>query len=341
MNPTSWRSPAGAPAGRSFPAPAVALPEAPRRVRVGMPQLDAGGLSEGWLLRDAGDRHWEAIARRLGVATDEIRSDAGERLYPTVVAARARYEAPLAVARENQVLELAAEVVPCGRACAHGRVMASLAAAPVEGFAGTPARFAIELLTTFAARAGDGGLRTTVPAPLLARRWGPVGVEPPIATMARAARRGERVADSFAGPALEITGLPLAEIDYQPSPYTDYNGAGLLYFAAYVTIADTLERRMVRRLWLDGGLPGAGGARTPDWALDTSPVRRDVFYYDNLPLGDDLRAALMFFRRDRDGVTTRVRISRAQPGGDGEARQAMADLVTRRIFVGRGGEASR
>jgi hypothetical protein len=70
-------------------------------------------------------------------------------------------------------------------------------------------------------------------------------------------------------------------------------------------------------------------------------VRRDVFYYDNLPLGDDLRAALMFFRRDRDGVTTRVRISRAQPGGDGEARQAMADLVTRRIFVGRGGEASR
>ena len=338
MNPSWWPSAADAPSGRSASAPAVAAPAAPRRVRVGMPQLDAGGLSEGWLLREAGDRHWEAITRRLDVATDQICSDAGERLYPTVVALRARYDAPLAAVRENQVIDLAAEVVPCGRACAHGRAVATVDIG--TGPAAARTRFSVELLTSFAARTAAGGLRTTVPAPHLARRWGPVGFEPAIAAIARAARRGEPIAgadadaDVFVGPVLENTDAPLAEIDYEPSPYADYNGAGLLYFAAYVTIADTLERRMVRRLWLDGGLPGAGAR---DWALATSTVRRDVFYYDNLPLGADLRAGLISFTRDRQGVTTRLRFSRAEAGAEGDARRAMADVVTRRIFV-EGGE---
>lgn len=330
--PGPWSAPVETPASRSLPAPAPAVPEAPRRVRVGMPHLDAGGLSEGWLLREAGDRHWEAIARRLDTATDDICSDAGERLYPTVVALRARYDAPLAVVRENQVIDFSAEVVPCGRACAHGRLVARVDIG--SGSVALAERFSVELLTSFAARNAEGGLRTTVPAPHLARRWEPVGVEPAIAAIARAARRGELVTDSFAGPALEVTGPALAEIDYEPSPYADYNGAGLLYFAAYVTIADTLERRMVRRLWLDGGPPGPGADGARDWALATSTVRRDVFYYENLPLGAHLRAALMSFTRDRLGVTTRLRLTRAEPGAPGDRRRVMADVVTRRALVG-------
>jgi len=95
VNSALW-SPDTEPAAGSFDLGSVGadLPEAPRRIRLGMPQLDPGGLSEGWLLRGAGDRHWQAIARRLGVATDEIRGDTGQRLYPTVVAVRARSSWP-------------------------------------------------------------------------------------------------------------------------------------------------------------------------------------------------------------------------------------------------------
>ena len=217
-------SAAGASAAAGAHRRVEAPPEVARRIRLGMPHLDAGGLSENWLFRDAGDRHWEAIARRLGVATDEIRSETGERLYPTVVAVRARYDTPLAAVRENDLFEAIAEVVPCGRACAHGRVVAAVG--PQRS------RFALELLTTFAARApAGGGLRMAMPEPRLARRWIPVGGEPPIATLARAARRGEALGDPFSGPAMALTGPPLAELDYEPSPYADYNGAGLLYFA--------------------------------------------------------------------------------------------------------------
>jgi probable biosynthetic protein (TIGR04098 family) len=330
MNAATWSSVSAsvAAAAAAPPLARAALPAAPRRIRLGMPHLDAGGLSEGWLLREAGDLHWEAIGARLGVATDQIRSDAGERLYPTVVALCARYDAPLAAVRENQVLNLSAEVVPCGRACAHGRMVAIIG--------GERTRFSLELLTSFAARAADGTLRTTVPAPRLARHWGPVGTEPALAGIARAARRGELVADPFAGPALEHTGPALAEIDYEPSPYADYNGAGLLYFAAYVTISDSLERRMVRRLGLDQEIGGPGATGPRDWAHLTSTVRRDVFYYDNLPLGAELRAALLSFTRDRRGVTTRVRLTRADMSGGPEARRPMADVVTRRVFVGEG-----
>lgn len=320
------------------------LPAIARQLKVGMPHLDAGGLSEGWLLRYAGDLHWEAIGHQLAAASDEIRSDWGQRLYPTFVAVRARYAVPLASVRENDVLEAAAEVIPCGRACAHGRVVA-LVGGPGQG---RGHRLQLEMLTTFAVRAGNGQLQMALPAARLARRWSPTSESPPIARLARVARRqatpvadgdpadGEApplLEDDFLGPSLAPPGPPLGSLTYQPSPYADYNGAGLLYFAAYVTIADTAERLLVQGRGLE---PLCGD----DWALGTSPVRRDVFYYRNLPLGQALVAELLDVDlgvNDRGGgrasfrpssVRTRMRLRRADDG------QVMADLVTERRVLG-------
>jgi probable biosynthetic protein (TIGR04098 family) len=278
-------------------------------LRVGMPHLDAGGLSENWLLRHAGDLHWDAIGRRLQAASDEIRAQGGQRLYPTFVAVRARYELPLSAVRENDSLDTAIEVVPCGRACAHGRFLAG-----VRG-----RRFDLELLSTFAQRDAQGGLKMALPAARLAARWNPVENDPSIARLARAARRGEPLAND---PLRGRERPPLGRVGYEPSPYADYNGAGLLYFASYVTIADTAERQLVTAL----GLSALGG---PDWALRTSPVQRDVFYYCNLALGQSLTAELLAFEREAAGVRTRVRLRRSDDG------VCMADLVTRRIFVER------
>ena len=136
--------PLGAPTSDLAPPselePADELPAAPRRIRIGMPQLDVGGLSEGWLYRTCGDLHWEAIGRELGVSSDGFRAEEGQRLYPTVVALRAGYGAPLAAVHENDVLAAKVLVRPCGRACAHGRIDLTIAGR----------RSAVELLTTFA-----------------------------------------------------------------------------------------------------------------------------------------------------------------------------------------------
>jgi probable biosynthetic protein (TIGR04098 family) len=314
----------GSAAVRALPPVGVeAPPDVPRRVRLGMPHLDVSGLAESWLLRWAGDLHWEAISRRLGVATDEIRDEARARIYPTVVALRARYEAPLSDVHENDVLEAAIEVMPCGRACAQGRVTA---------MAG-PVRLSLELLTTFAARQGDGTMRTALPAARLAARWRPIMPLSRLAAVARSARRGERFDDAFSGPTLAPGGSPLGSVRHEPSPYSDYNGAGLLYFAAYPTIADTAERKLVHEL-------GLGAPRARDWALATSPVQRDVFYYGNLPLGEALVVELLGVEADAPGargargVKTRVRLRRARD------RRTIADVVTRRQFVARDRKAS-
>jgi probable biosynthetic protein (TIGR04098 family) len=200
--------------------------------------------------------------------------------------------------------------MPCGRACAQGRVVA---------LAG-PARLSIELVTTFALRQADGTMRTAIPAARLATRWTPIQAPSRLALLARAARRGEPVDDAFAGPWLVREDAPLGRWQYEPSPYAEYNGAGLLYFAAFPTIADTAERRLVRQL-------GYERSATADWALATSPVARDVFYYGNLPLGEALVAELVAFVDDGAGVKTRIRLRRARD------EQAMADVITRRTYV--------
>jgi probable biosynthetic protein (TIGR04098 family) len=297
-------------------APADALPAAPRRIRIGMPQLDVGGLSEGWLYRTCGDLHWEAIGRELGVSSDGFRAEAGQRLYPAVVALRARYGAPLAAVEENDVLAAKVLVRPCGRACAHGRIDLTIAGR----------RSSVELLTTFAVHEPGGGLRMALPAPELAARWMMEGggAPPAIVQLAKAARAGQPLDDDFCGPSLRPTGPALGRFAYEPSPYADYNGAGLLYFASYVTIADTAERALVRRLDLSP-------RPSTDWALATSAIRRAVFFYANLALGEPLVVDLLRFElSDVRGVKTHLRLSRPSDG------QVMADLITERRLVQEG-----
>ena len=295
-------------------------PDLPRRVRLGMPQLDAAGLSEGWWWRHAGELHWQQIVRQLAARSDEISDDAGERLYPTFVAVRARYSVPLAAAGENDVLDAAAELLPCGGGCALGRI-----AAAVQGPPGG-LRLQMQMLSSFARREAPGRLRLALPAARLARRWVPRVATPALSHLARAGRRQEAHEDSFSGVCLGRGGPELGAQHLLPSPYADYNGAGLLYFASYLTLADTVERLLVHRLGLGSRL---AATPTTDWALAASPVRRDIFYYRNLPLGQAVEVALAAFEPLGDGVKTHLRLRRASDG------VLMADVVTHKLLVPR------
>jgi probable biosynthetic protein (TIGR04098 family) len=104
------------------------------------------------------------------------------------------------------------------------------------------------------------------------------------------------------------------QISCEPSPYIDYNGAGLLYFAAYPTIADTLERQLVIRHEL---MEGSG-----DWAVRTSTVARDVFYYRNLNLGQRLTARLRRFDRVGENIILHTALTGESDGA------ALADIFT-------------
>ncbi len=276
---------------------------------VGMPQMAANGLSENWLFRHCGDLHWRRICACLGVRSAALRDDRGRRLYPTFVAIAARYSAPLSAVRENDTLEESAAVAHFGQSFFRSEIA-------VHGEAG---RYALEMLTAFVVREEEGRNDLAKSTPEVRARAGSTElVEPPdLLLRSQAMRRGEAVACEVAGRRFDLAGPGLDLVaEYEPSPYIDYNGADLLYFAAYPTIADTLERRLVT----EAGL-GIGGR---DWAMATSTVARDVYYHGNLDVGARLRGRLRVVEREGDEVATHMRLTRLDDDGP------LADVFTLR-----------
>ncbi len=275
-----------------------------------LPQTDATGLSESWLFKHCGEVHWDRLCAAMGVSgvnSEGMRDDAGSRLYPTFVAITGRYATPLSTVQMDQRFRTTVELNHFGRAFFHSKVT----------FGNEAARFDLEMLTTFVARDKEGlnALHQSLPAAKLQYTSSALSSPPPLLKASQALRHAKRRDHHLAGHHLSSDAPDLdLRISFEPSPYSDYNGAGLLYFAAYPTIADTLERQLVGRHAL---LEGAG-----DWAVRTSTVARDVFYYRNLDLGRRLTATLKRF--DRVGEDIILHTSLAAEGDEA----TLADIFT-------------
>jgi probable biosynthetic protein (TIGR04098 family) len=172
------------------------------------------------------------------------------------------------------------------------------------------------MLTTFVARYKNGlnDLRQSLPSANLVYNSTPLSSPPPVLKLSQKLRHAETTDYDFAGYRFSSSAHDLdLQISCEPSPYIDYNGAGLLYFAAYPTIADTLERQLINRNRLmEGG----------DWAVRTSTVARDVFYYRNLNLGHRLTARLRRFDRAGENIILHTALTAESDGA------ALADIFT-------------
>jgi probable biosynthetic protein (TIGR04098 family) len=275
-------------------------------IRVNLPHMDAAGLSEGWLFRHSGNLHWDRLCAALHTPSHELADDDGVRLYPVFIAIRARYDRPLSTVVENERLRSAVDLAHYGRAFFRSAVRVGNAAGS----------FALEMLTTFAARdrAGVNHLHRTTPASGLRYDVPELRAAPQLLLDRHAMARGLATTHHLASYAVDLTRVAAAPCElYDPSPYTDFNGVGLLYFAAYPAIVDTLERRLLRRTAL---------APSIDWALATSTIARDVFYYRNLDLGERLIVALNSVARVPQGYLLHSILSREHDGA------VLADVVT-------------
>src|SRR5712671_6588280 len=59
-------------------------------VVLGMPHLCLGGLSETWLLRECGHRHWLLLAQAAGRTVPDFRDATGDPVYAAFVAVTVR-----------------------------------------------------------------------------------------------------------------------------------------------------------------------------------------------------------------------------------------------------------
>ena len=261
---------------------------------LGMPHLSLGGLSETWLLKELGHRHWQLLARMCGRAVPDFRDAEGEPVYAAFCAVSVS-EAAFGSLREHDELVISSELARISRTQFASRHELSCRGRTV----GT-----IELSSVFVRRGQAGRNRSIARVAL--------DFFPPVepssgfgaaAEMAARMRGGEWVEhfgfnreDEQAGTSLIIN----------PCPSQDFNGADFLYFTSFQAFVDRTEWELL----------------APRQPLSTTA--RDIVYYGNVEIGDRVTVEMKAHRSAESSLSHWCRLRREIDGA------LLADVFTRR-----------
>ncbi|OKK15623.1 hypothetical protein AMK16_27335 [Streptomyces sp. CB00455] len=281
-----------------------------RRIVLGLPALAVGGLSENWLLREAGDLHWSLIGGHFGLPVAELADAGGERLLPAFTRARLTAADSLRFFTEHDEGELSGTLA---RLDEHAFVSDIRFATPTTSVD-------VRLLTSFVRRGPGNWL---VPGTPRHAGRGPV---------ADASEEHHDFQGEFrALTRLEPDGATGLYTDtYELNPFADVNAAGLLYFASYPHINDRGERKYVRSV-----VPGG------EWAVDAVTVSRDIVYLGNCGLADAVRYRLDGCRREsEDRVVLTSSLLRERDGRTLARLETVKRLVRPEAFTALPGDGA-
>ena len=243
----------------------LSLPlRAPRRQQsrylLGMPMLNADGLSEQWLQKTCGELHWQALSQALGVAPEHWRDRSGLRVYAAFCGLELQ-GAQLSLAEEGQWLQIDSELLWLGASQAWSRHRLRIGSCTLG---------VLDLVSAFVSRHAPGRNASVRRAEMPAGACDPPR---PDAAQRLATLRSQRqvfVAGSEAG---EMAGLRHWTVT--PCPRNDFNGAGLLYFPSFSSLAD-------RALW-----------QWRLWGAEEVLRSRECIYTGNLDVGEPVRVSLI------------------------------------------------
>jgi len=231
-------------------------PKSNRTFKLGMPQLDASGLSEAWLQKTCGEIHWAGLADELSMPSERWTDSSGRRVYAAFGLLRLQ-SAHLPAAREGATLEISSQLAPVGRSQAWSQHRLRTA----QGAIGV-----LEMLSVFVCRESEGSNRSVRRVLMRAGSQSPPPNAQQLVDVARA-RRDQMVP----APASNSHFRPLQLL---PCPRSDYNGAGLIYFPSYTA-------------WCDRALFGWGLLGAPDTVEE-----RECLFLGNLDIGNQVEILL-------------------------------------------------
>jgi probable biosynthetic protein (TIGR04098 family) len=268
-------------------------------VAIGMPQLGPDGLSENWLLRHLGDLHWKMICDGLGRRSRDMVDQQGNRLYASFVRVRWHSTVPLSGYRESDELESRISMSRCGDGV-------FISTAELTGSEG--GIISAQLASMFTRRESTTNDRLVASAPPMVNAC-PIpdlDVMPPFVEEHRRLRTGKTVEHSFMSFKFDTTAPGDDTAAYQINGYQDFNGANLLYFASYPTIADLCASRT---------LYVAEHFGFQAFVSQASPIGRDIFYFGNANLGDSILCQFRFREENFAGLlAARVDMVRRESG---------------------------
>jgi len=199
---------------------------------VGMPHMDPWGLSENWLLKEAGHLHWRRLAASLGTRPGALTDRSGRRLYAAFTHVHLR-DARLDGVEEDELLTLGISACPLGRSSHYSHQVLRDAAGK--------ARARLEMLSTLVVRERQGDNHSVARCRPAADP--PAGGHPLLREEAQACADAAREVKAngwrerfMLGPSEELPSLDVMEV--LPCEAIDYNGAGLFYFASFQAWVD-------------------------------------------------------------------------------------------------------
>jgi probable biosynthetic protein (TIGR04098 family) len=275
-----------------------------------MPQLGPCGLSENWLLRHLGDLHWQGICEGLGEMSRHIRDEDGNRLYASFVRVSWSASLPLSQFGESDELNGSMRLTRCGEALYMSKSSLRVAQGAIE----------VEMASIFSRRDRDNSNERLLPS-TPNRPAGPTIPDleelPTFVSDHRRLRNGILLSTRLQDREFDLRDPPTEFVQYPTNGYFDFNGANLLYFASYPTIADVCAS--------NSAIGASVGFER--FVTKSSPIARDVFYFANANLGESLacgitaqmaRDAKMSYRTDmarEDGTCiSRQFVLRENPG---------------------------
>ena len=247
-------------------------------ILLGMPQLTPFGLSETWLMKELGHRHWLLLARRMGMDDADFRTADGTETY-AAICATSLTNAQLDRARPNQVLSIQSVLEPVSKTQVASRHRLLVDGEPIGD---------VELLSAFVRRTRENDNVSIARVELPGTHRFPVRLENTLARIASDVRNGR--CETHLGMAVGDRDV-LRDFRFQPATTQEFNGAGLLYFVHFQAfVARALES------WF------------PDGAF-RNITQRDSFFLGNAGIGEPLSVELTAMDRRTMSVACNLRRS--------------------------------
>jgi probable biosynthetic protein (TIGR04098 family) len=247
-------------------------------VEVRMPQMANSSLSESWLLKYLGDKHWFLLSEGFNKKSSKFQDDNGNRLYATFV--RINYStSSLNNFKENETIHFNSKIEGFGS----NTFISSINGKSLDN------EIKATLLTTFSIRINDNNNEINKGnVDLIPNRIVQLSKTPIYLNDYRLLRKGllDEIQSDFGF--FPNTDNIIFTCDYDVNPYYDINGVGLLYFAAYPIVSDSCCLKYFN----------------DNKSYSHQTVYRDIFYFANCNPTDKIIFQLNFIDQKGNIIRT-------------------------------------
>ncbi len=247
-------------------------------VEIRMPQMANGALSESWLLKYLGDKHWLLLSEGFNKKSSEFKDNSGNRLYATFV--RINYStSSLNNFKENETINFNSKIEGFGSSTFISNINGKSSINKIKA----------TLLTTFSIRINANNNEINKGnVDLIPNRIAQLSKTPNHLNEYRLLRKGllDEISSDF-GIFPNVDNV-IFSCEYEVNPYYEINGVGLLYFAAYPIVSDSCCLKYFN----------------DNKSFLYSTIYRDIFYFANCNPADKIIFQLNFIEQKENIIKT-------------------------------------